>query len=120
MLGVGLMATPPDPVRTAVVLAAGHLMVLFATLIGRMPWSGRVELRAFRRPLIRFVIIQALAQGIALAGYWLTTTGVTIAIVTVTVAVLLAVAAWALSWRLRLVRNEMSAGDPADTHGERL
>ncbi len=119
LLGVGLLATPAEPVRTAVVLAAGHLMVLLAALIGRMPRSGRVELRALSRPLIRFVIIQVLAQGIALVGYWLTTTGVTIAIVAVTVAVLLAVAAWVFSWRLRLVRNEPRAGDPApDSDGE--
>jgi hypothetical protein len=112
MFGVGLAAGPVDPIRTAIVLLTAHLLMVLCTLLGRMPWGSRVELRVLRRPLARFGIIQILAQGLALLGYWLTVGGVTMGILTMIVAILMAVAAWVLSWRLRLARDEEMPGDP--------
>ena len=58
LFGLGLLTGSTDPIRTAVVLFATHLLVLLSTLLGRMRWAGRVELRVLLRPLARFGIIQ--------------------------------------------------------------
>lgn len=105
LFGIGLLTDDTSPIRTAVVVFASHLLIVLCTLLGRMPWGGLVELRALLRPLVRFGIIQVFAQGLALLGFWLTVGGVTIGIVAVTVAILLAVATWVLAWRLRIERD---------------
>ena len=106
LFGLGLLTGDTSPIRTAVVLFATHLLILLSTLLGRMRWAGRVELRVLLRPLARFGIIQLFAQSLAVLGYWFTLGGVTIAIVAMTSAIMLAVGAWVLAWRLRIARDE--------------
>ncbi|UNK72164.1 hypothetical protein [Microbacterium sp. H1-D42] len=64
---IALALAPPDPARTAVAIAAVHLLQVLGSLSLTIPLRARVALRALAPTGIRFVIVQAIAQGIALA-----------------------------------------------------
>lgn len=66
-LVIALAVAPVDPVRTAVAIAAVHLLHVLASLSLTVPLRARVALRALVPTGIRFAVIQAIAQGIAFA-----------------------------------------------------
>lgn len=61
-----LLLEPPDPVRTAIVIAVVHLLHVLTSLALTVPLSARVALRALLRTGIRFVAVQMICQSIAL------------------------------------------------------
>ncbi|WP_150306502.1 hypothetical protein [Planctomonas psychrotolerans] len=94
--GVGLTLATTDPAQpSAFALLFGvHLFAVLGRFVGGLSWSARVEVRALRRPALRFGAIQAFAQVLALAGAWLSGAGVAAAWVAVLAGVALAAAAW--------------------------
>ena len=66
-LAGALALQAPDPLRTAVAIGAVHLLHVLASLILAVPPTARITLRALAPTGIRFAVIQAVAQGIALA-----------------------------------------------------
>jgi hypothetical protein len=101
LLGVGLLLGTVGPIRTAIVILAGHAIVALGGVVGMLPWSARVELRVLRRPLLRFVAIQAFAQSLAAAGLWVGSSGNTFGALAVGAAIIVAVAVWRLATRLQ-------------------
>lgn len=49
-------------------LAGAHLLHLLGSLAGQLPWQGRIQQRAFIRPLKTFVLIQFVVQTIAVGA----------------------------------------------------
>lgn len=64
---VVLVIEPTDPWRTAVTIAAVHLLHVLASLLLVVPPMARVALRALRPTGIRFLLFQAVGQLAALA-----------------------------------------------------
>lgn len=101
LIGVGLLQAPADPIRTAIALLAGHLTLLLSNALGSLPWSGRIELLTLRRPLLRFAVIQPVAQGLALLSFAIAAEGVVLPIAAALAAIALAVVVWRVVVRLR-------------------
>lgn len=74
-LVVILAIEPADPWRTAIAIAAVHLLHVLASLLLVVPPLGRVALRALRPTGIRFVLFQAVGQLAALAVAGIAGTG---------------------------------------------
>lgn len=101
-IGAGLMLTPAEPFapRVFILLLGVHLFVLLGAFLGRMPWSARLELRAFVASARRLAAIQLFGQTLALAAGWLSSRELASAWIAVAAVAVLAAAAWAVSSRL--------------------
>ncbi|MFD3445081.1 hypothetical protein ACFDTO_10830 [Microbacteriaceae bacterium 4G12] len=108
--GIGLALLPLAPLSTpALLLLFGlHLYVVLGVATGRAPATARVEWAALTPTALRFVVLQAVAQGVA----WLAATVRALEIsapwVPILAAGCIAFAAWVASGRL------MSAPDEDD------
>ncbi len=63
---LGILLAEPAPIRTAAAVLAIHLVHVLAGLCATTPLRGRVALSALRPTLLRLLLIQAIAQPIAL------------------------------------------------------
>lgn len=66
-----LMAFDPSPAaawRTPLLVAAVPLMMQLAAVAGQASWAARIELRVLALALRRYLVIQVVAQLLALAG----------------------------------------------------
>ena len=118
-MGAGLLFAPADPFapRAFVLLFGIHLFVVLGAILGRMPWSARLELRALLASARRFAAIQVFSQLLALAAAWLYLRDVSATWVAVLAGAALAVLAWVVSSRLASPRASRSV--PSDEHPER-
>lgn len=66
-----MAAVPPSPLLGAVLVAGLPALVQLGAVAGRAGWTARIEVAALVAPLPRFVLIQAVAQPLALLGGWL-------------------------------------------------
>lgn len=67
VLAASQLLRDPSPldVRFFVLLAGMHLLHLLAAQTLALPWRGWVQVAAFRRPLLRFLVIQIPVQVVA-------------------------------------------------------
>lgn len=73
LLGVSQLSRAPsvaDPTFYAL-LAGLHLLYMMGSLARVMPWIGRLELAALRRPCLRFLKVQMTSQGVAVTALFL-------------------------------------------------
>jgi hypothetical protein len=70
LLGASQVLAQPSPHdgRFFLLLAGLHLLHVIAAQTLALPWRGRVQLAVLRRPLLRFVAIQAPVQAVAVAA----------------------------------------------------
>ncbi|MCK2027636.1 hypothetical protein KZC56_15140 [Microbacterium sp. SSW1-47] len=73
-LPFGLLLSEPAPERTAVALVLVHAIHILAALSLTVPAAARLTLRSLRPTAVRFVVIQLVAQSIAL-GVWAVSPG---------------------------------------------
>lgn len=69
LLLLGLSQRLREPSATDVVyyllLAGVHLLLVLSSLARLLPWTGRMQVRTFARPLRRYVLVQAVVQPVA-------------------------------------------------------
>ncbi len=101
-LGFLLAVSPSEPLapRSFLLLAGVHLLVQLGAVASGVGWSAVLDLRTLVSPLRRFVVVQALAQLLALGGAALSSSSVTLPWVPVLVGVALTALAWAILSRL--------------------
>lgn len=64
-LALVLSGEPGYSGRFVVLLVAAHLLLAVGTLAAWLPFRARVQIAVLRRPAIRFVVVQAVAQAVA-------------------------------------------------------
>ena len=112
-VGLALLPLPPLSAPALLLLLGLHLYVVLGVATGRAPASARVEWAALAPTALRFVVLQASAQGVA----WLAATVRTLEVAAPWVPILaaggIALAAWVASGRL------LSAPEEDDAAGRR-
>lgn len=101
--GIGLLlvaSSNPLEYKGFVVLFGVHLLVTLGAIVGRIGWTGLIELRVLVAPARRFAAIQAFAQLVALGAAWVTTRHLALPWIPVLVGVGLAALTWLLLPRL--------------------
>lgn len=75
LMPLGMLLNDPDPLRTVVGVLAVHAIHILGTLTLAIPARARVQLRALRPTVMRFLRIQAMSQGAVLVLLLLMTGG---------------------------------------------
>lgn len=97
-LGFGLAVSSSTAwsLKPFILLLGLHLLVELARQSAGVPWATRVDLAVLVPAGRRFLLVQALAQLLALGGAWLSSTALTVPWLPVLVGVSLTLLAWAL------------------------
>lgn len=103
-VGLGFLlavsSSEPFAPRSFLLLFGVHLLVQLGAVASSVGWSAVLDLRVLVSPLRRFVVVQALAQLLALGGAALASASVTLPWVPVLVGVALTALAWMILSRL--------------------
>ena len=111
LFGFALPDRPYEP-RALALLAGIHLMMQLSALAARSTWRRRVELSALGPPLRRYLLLQAIAQPLALLAGLLGAEHVTVAWLPVAGGLALA---GSVIWLLARLRRSASRGSgPSD------
>lgn len=96
-LGVALALSPRAPLsaRDFLLLAGIPAQVLLAAQLGWVPWRAKVELAVLAGPLRRYLVLQLVAQPVAVLAALLATDNLAVAAVPLLAVLVLAVVAWA-------------------------
>lgn len=74
-IALGILLAEPSPGRTAAALLGIHLVHVLGCLCATIPWRSRVAVRALRPTLRRFLLVEVIAQPIALLAAFLPALG---------------------------------------------
>lgn len=73
-LPFGILVTEPSPARTALALLLVHAIHVLGALSLAIPLTSRIALRALRPSVLRFAVVQLIAQPVVF-GVWLLAQG---------------------------------------------
>ncbi len=52
-------------------LLGNHLVIVLSALVGSLPWRGHLEMSTLRSPVLRMLMIQVVAQSLAVMSWWI-------------------------------------------------